>query len=397
MPKTNRKLNIAPLRFAHPFFTSTPPTQRKTIPAVHAARMSDWISQKLGPIPKPTREPVMDLADIIGATAITDIEKSGLIRIHASGDTSRPGGSASQEEIVLEMTKDYHADVAANNPAFFLHLGDVIYGHDKETLYRDEFYRPYKDYPGKILAIAGNHDGEIFAKTDPTPLKAFLETFCAKSATVLPVADEVRIFRETMTQPGVYWLLNCPFLQIIGLYSNIAEGPGHLEGANGDKSQSTWLAKALQSIAKERNAGKRRALVIAVHHPPYSNGGHSGSPDMLNNIDAACQQAKVMPDAFISGHAHNNQRHTRRTSVQGQALEIPFIVAGCGGHNDSSVEAATGQHTGDHTFDRSRKGFGYLVVSASSSQLSIQMVGVPKDGDRPFDTVTVSLATNKLI
>jgi calcineurin-like phosphoesterase family protein len=112
------------------------------------------------------------------------------------------------------MTKDYLADVEANNPAFFLHLGDVIYGHEKETLYRDEFYRPYKDYPGKILAVAGNHDGEIFAKTDPTPLKAFLETFCAKSAVVPPIADEVRIFRQTMTQPGVYWLLNCPFLQI---------------------------------------------------------------------------------------------------------------------------------------------------------------------------------------
>ncbi len=233
MPKTNRKSNVAPLRFAHPFFTSTPPSQRKTIPSAHASRMSEWISQKLGPIPKPTREPVMDLADIIGAAAVTDIEKSGLIRFHATGDTSRPGGSSSQEEIALEMTKDYNADASANNPAFFLHLGDVIYGHEKETLYRDEFYRPYKDYPGKILAVAGNHDGEIFAKSDPTPLKAFLETFCAKSAVVPPIADEVRIFRQTMTQPAVYWLLNCPFLQIIGLYSNIAEGPGHLEGANG--------------------------------------------------------------------------------------------------------------------------------------------------------------------
>jgi len=58
---------------------------------------------------------------------------------------------------------------------------------------------------------------------------------------------------------------------------------------------------------------------------------------------------------------------------------------------------ATGQQNGDHTFDRSRKGFGYLVVNASSSQLAIHMVGVAKDGDRPFDTVTVALATNRVI
>lgn len=41
--------------------------------------------------------------------------------------------AASSDEIGLEMTKDYHADVEVNNPAFFLHLGDVIYGHEKET------------------------------------------------------------------------------------------------------------------------------------------------------------------------------------------------------------------------------------------------------------------------
>jgi hypothetical protein len=353
--------------------------------------MADWISQKLGPIPKPRRDATFDLQDIIGAPGVRDIEKLGSIRFHATGDTGRPTPSTPQEDVAKEMGKDFSPSAAGDNPAFFLHLGDIIYGHDKELLYRDEFYRPYKDYPGKILAIAGNHDGEIFRGSDPTALRAFLANFCANTAVIPPIANEVRILRATMTLPGVYWLLNAPFLQLIGLYSNIAEGPGHLEGANGDQTQIKWLENTLAKVAQARRTGKRRALLIAVHHPPFSNGGHSGSPEMLQTIDAACQKAGVAPDAILSGHAHNYQRHTRRITLNRQTLETPYLVAGCGGHNDSSVDPANGQRIGDHTFDSSMKGFGYLNVKASASQLSIEMREVPRTGSKPFDAVTVRL------
>jgi hypothetical protein len=72
----------------------------------------------------------------------------------------------------------------------------------------------------------GNHDGETFAGSDPKPLKAFLANFCAPKASVAPQASGAGVFRETMTQPGVYWMVDAPFVQIIGLYSYIAEGPG---------------------------------------------------------------------------------------------------------------------------------------------------------------------------
>jgi hypothetical protein len=146
------------------------------------------------------------------------------------------------------MKDDYAAAAGGRNPALFIHLGDVIYGHDKAKLYRDEFYRPYTTYPGKIIAIPGNHDGETFAQTDPTPLKAFRGNFCAATATVPPIASDVRIFRETMTQPGVYWMLSAPFVNIIGLYSNVAEGPGSILGANNDKKQLRWLNKTLSQL-----------------------------------------------------------------------------------------------------------------------------------------------------
>lgn len=385
----HRRSNGEPLRYAHPFYTAIPPDQRPQDFSVHGPRMAAWIAQQSGPIPPPTRPPTMQLNEVIGDQGVTEIESEGTIRFHAVGDTGRPDvHNVNQEGVMGEMAGAYSPTAGAKNPAFFLHLGDVIYGPNKIDEYRDEFYRAYKDYPGKILAIAGNHDGEVFTQTDPAPLAAFLANFCAPAAVVPPVADQVRIFRETMTQPGVYYLLRAPFVDVVALYSNIAEGPGNIIGENGDTAQKDWLTQSLQTIAQERAAGTRKALVFAVHHPPFSNGGHGGSPQMLSDFDAACQQAGVMPDAVISGHAHNYQRHTRRV---GGNPEIPFIVAGCGGHNDSSVQDATGQVVGDHSFDKSYKGFGYLTVTASKAGLQIDFHALGQ-GTAPFDSVAVPLS-----
>jgi hypothetical protein len=376
-----------PLRYAHPYFTAVPPEARPADFSVHGRRMSSWIAQKFGPIPPPSREPVLQLSDVIGPEGVSEIETEGMIRFHAVGDTGRPDvHNANQEGVTQQMAADYSPTAAGKNPAFFFHLGDVIYGPDKEQLYRDEFYRPYIDYPGKIVALPGNHDGEVFAGTDPVPLKAFQDNFCAPEAAVPPIANDVRIFRETMTQPGVYYVLSAPFCDIVGLYSNIAEGPGSIMGENGDASQKDWLTATLTRIAQQRTNGTRKALILAVHHPPYSNGGHGGSPQMLADLDDACHQAGLMPDAVLSGHAHNYQRHTRQIG----ALEIPFLVAGCGGHNDASVDPASGQVDGDHTFDKSFKGFGYLLLAASPDKLQIDFYSLGETG-QPFDSVTVSL------
>jgi hypothetical protein len=378
-----------PLRYAHPFFTPVPAETRPKRFSPHGQRMSSWIAQSSGPIPKPrTAASVVELSRVIGSDAVKEIEAAGVLRFHAVGDTGRPDvHNANQEGVTKQMSGDYDVSAAsASNPAFFLHLGDVIYGPNKQQMYRDEFYRPYMKYPGKILALPGNHDGEVFATTDPVPLKAFTDNFCARTAKVPPVADQVRIFRQTITQSGVYYRLTTPFADIVALYSNIAEGPGSIIGANNDQAQKTWLTKTLTSIGTERQT-KRKALIFAVHHPPFSNGGHAGSSAMLTDLDDACAHAGIQPDAVLSGHAHNYQRHTRSRNGR----KIPFIVAGCGGHNDSSVEPATGQQTGDHSYDFSFKGFGYLLITATTKDLKIDFYQLGTT-NKPLDSATVKLA-----
>ena len=134
-----------PLRYAHPFFTSTPVAERAVSHATGTTSMAQFASKDLGPIPAPSSPAAtMKLEDIIGAPGVAEIKSVGAIRIHAVGDTGRPTGVDTAQEAVAEaMSSDFDVSAGGRNPALLFHLGDVIYGHDKGKLYRDEFYRPY--------------------------------------------------------------------------------------------------------------------------------------------------------------------------------------------------------------------------------------------------------------
>jgi predicted phosphodiesterase len=394
MKKKSTKPSSEPLRFAHPFFTTQPVGARKPVPGV-GTQLLDHIQGNLQSIPAPKRTPVMTLADIIGAQSSQQIEASGALRFHSVGDTGKSANSP-QGDVAEAMAKDFDVSKPNASPAFFFHLGDVIYGPGKDQQYRPEFYEPYVHYPGKIIAIPGNHDGEVFPTTDPTTLKAFLANFCAASQSVPPIAGT--IFRQTMNQPGVYWLLDAPFLHIVALYSNAAENPGFISGTIPGQAQKTWLIKTLKDISAQRKAGKRKPLVLATHHPPYTAGGHSPSTAMLADIDDACKQAGVMPDMVLSGHAHSYQRFTREVTFNGHALQIPYIVAGTGGINDQAIVQATKQKTGDHIFEKSRQGYGYLLVEATSTSLVATMFAVDPTtkAKSQFDQVSVDLAHGRV-
>ena len=379
-------------RYAHPFFLPAPPSKRQAING--HVRMIDWIKKNLGPVPAVRNGGRLNIEDVIGADGANQIEQAGEIRFHALGD-SGVGDAHDAEKIADEMAADFTAGADSINPAFLFHLGDVIYGTDKDVHYGDRFYRPYRHYPGKIIAIPGNHDGEEKSPADSPSLKAFQANFCAKTAAVPPQASDSAIFRKTMTQPGVYWLLDAPFARIIGLYSNRAENPGFLQGLdknkNEDTSQIDWLKKTLEEIAAEK---EKKALVIATHHPPFSQGNHSGSTEMSATIDDLCKQAGVMPDLFLSAHAHNYQRYIRRLGGK----QVPYIVVGTGGIGVQPVVAATGQPIGDGTtYEASISSHGYLFVTVSRTQLKTEFWQLGQQHTRAFDTVTVDLAKHVIL
>lgn len=303
-----------------------------------AADQSIQADQVIEPIPAPrVNPPVMDLSDVLGAEAVAQIQAAGSLVFHSVGDT----GGIVRAEPQLAVSDAMAADLedktyAAGLPAFFFHLGDVVYYFGQEEYYPEQFYDPYRNYNGPIFAIPGNHDGVMY-KQEPIDfsLQPFWDNFC----TPTPVQSAPSFARSTMTQPGVYFVLTAPFARIIGLYSNTSETAGVLSDANIGSDQVTFLTAQLQAAQAARQADTQNqnsfALIIAVHHPPFTGSSqHFPSAAMLKQIDDCCQQAGIWPDLVLSGHAHLYERYTRVMASDGR--QIPYVVAGNGGYYNLS-------------------------------------------------------------
>src|ERR1700728_3885821 len=255
------------------------------------------------PAPRKNATPQLDLVDFVGPEIITAIQRAGTITFHSVGDTGAAKVNRAQtiqraiadEAEVADAMSAEVASGGTNGPAFFFHLGDVIYDFGEAMYYYDQFYEPFREYDRPIFAIPGNHDGVVYGDSTTAPavptLQAFLRNFCA--AQPGPAADAGALVRTTMNEPGVYFTLDAPFVSIIGLYSNVLEGPGVISSQGGqyptvNDDQLTFLQAELTRLKPARDAGGQ-AVIIAVHHPPASvDAIHGGTVGLANDIDNCC-------------------------------------------------------------------------------------------------------------
>ncbi len=278
----------------------------------------------------------MDLASVLDPTVITGIVNSGQISFHAVGDT---GATTLSKFDNTESVADMMAgDLSVGNaPSFFFHLGDVIYNFGEEDYYYEQFYEAYRTYNAPIFAIPGNHDGMIY-KASMKSLLGFENNFCTDGPQ--RAQDAGVLIRTTMDQPGVYFTLDAPFVSIIGLYSNVLDGnPGGIISSMAGKfptigdAQLAFLNSELARL-KEKRTADARAIILAVHHPPFSGDSkNGGSPLMTGDLTNVFNNAGIWPDAILSGHAHHYERFAWTVNQK----EIPCIIAGSGGFNMTPI------------------------------------------------------------
>lgn len=361
-------------------------------------------------IPAPWKNPpVMSLGDVLTAATVQQIQASGNIVFHSAGDTGGVKEPSHQFAVADAMAGDIGTkSYAAARPAFFFHLGDVVYYFGQERYYYDQFYDPYRDYAGPIFAIPGNHDGVLFSG-DPVQysLEPFFNNFCSKAPGSDPAAKGFS--RTTMTQPGVYFTLNAPFVKIIGLYSNTSESTGVLSGSMVGNAQLAFLQTQLGAAAAQRTQKNAApfALLIAVHHPPFTiSNSHFPSPTMLAQIDSACAAANIWPDLVLSGHAHLYERYTRTMKADGR--QIPYVVAGNGGYLNLSNprQGKHGVNPQPGVAGNDGKGnaltldvynntmYGFLRVTVDAKTILCEALGVDESTGKTtnLDAFTVDLA-----
>ena len=331
------------------------------------------------PLPKPPgKSPFrLDLAAVI-PDAVASMRSTGGMVLHMVGDTGGVRDPNPQTLVAQGLERDQARAATLGAPAFFYHLGDVIYFDGEATQYYPQFYEPYDHYPNPIMGIPGNHDGDLFdrgKRVNPEPsLASFVRNFCAQSAGEhSPDAGDVS--RTAMIQPNVYWTLLTPFATLVGLYTNVPEG-GVVEPA-----QLDWLAGEL------RDADASLPVIVALHHPPFSlDTHHSGSSAMSRVLAQAAERARRKPDLVCSGHVHNYQRFSI-TDADGTLT--PYIVAGHGGYHNLHKVAAVGGAPlmtpypvpGEagvvlekYVDDR----FGFLRLEISAAELVLESYTVPR-------------------
>jgi len=286
------------------------------------------------------------------------VKQRGVMSFHTVGCSGDFGNHVPGLEVAKAMAAqvaDPHAGGGSGSAmaaSFLFHLGDVVYkdedpsdpdAKDQALMYNSQFYAQYTSYQRQIFAIAGNHDAKSSTHQKKSAIDHFLQNFCAESRT--KSADNQTDKRLAMAQPYPYWLLETAVAHIIGLATNDING-GQLDDPMGTKNpQYQWLVRTLKDI---KQVADNKVIFLALHYPPYSgaqNFTERGDPNLgptprrpapagvlrpLGNIlQEAFRESGQYPDVVLSAHAHHYQR---LTYTYAQGWQIPFLIAGCGGH-----------------------------------------------------------------
>lgn len=380
-------------RHGHPFAPDRVPPGFHTIIDPEKHPLQPWRD-----LPQPSGLPPfrMSLDSILDPQTIKSIKDSDKFVFHSVGDTGGVNTPTYIEAVTRFMEFDFTYTEPPDRPSLFYHLGDVVYYDGESANYWPEFYEPYLNYDAPIVAIPGNHDGDVNPSTGESSLEAFVRNFCSQSAVIS--ADNREAPRRTMTQPNVFWTLNTPLVTIIGLYSNCPEG-----GQISD-TQRSWFVAELQAAASDL------PVILAVHHPIYSAyGPHPGSTRLKDFLENCCESAGRSPDVVLTGHVHNYQRFSAPFLTK---QDVPFIVAGAGGYNQRLHALGKVFHDAQQKNqlplqiegeDVSLENFndqqhGYLRVTVTKKSIQLDYVAVPDPSEhakpaflKPYDSVVVEL------
>jgi len=321
-----------------------------------------------------------DLSRLLSAADVQKIKDTGVMVFQTVGDTGDFRGRQ-QYFVAKMMTEDANGLPGDKKPAFFYHLGDVVYFAGDIDMYGANFYETYQDYPGFIVSIPGNHDCQPDDPQDgpvnpnKKPLDGWVQNFMSKDPAKLG-SLKTNSQRTQMDLPNVYWTFATPFATIIGLFSNVGEDEGEIH-----QDQIDWFKGELKA------ADPNLALIVTVHHPPFSGDQeHSGSSAVDKVLMQSFEATNRYPNLVLSGHVHNYQRFTYKLRGPKGELEIPYVVAGAGGYtNLGKLKQIKGKYPkppltvgGGLTLEQyDQNNFGFLRLQVSKKEILGTYVSAP--------------------
>jgi hypothetical protein len=318
--------------------------------------LAHW-ARKFQPLPAPIGQPPYRYNLETALPGINQIAgEAGKIVFQTVGDT----GPYITGEYLAPVAKAMAADLnkpTSQRPAFFYHLGDLVYNNGRYTDYYDQFYKPYKHYAAPIFSIPGNHDADA-ADANQLALDGWVACFMTHEPHIDPISKDAP--RPTMSLANVYYTLECPFVTIIGLYTNVPEHGVILP------AQQEWFTNELLAAPTDK------ALIVCLHNPVYSfDNQHSGSPLMAEALEKAINTSRRVPNLVLQAHVHNYQRIEKKIA---KVIPTPFLVAGNGGyyilHTVIAEEGAVDELTGAKLIKGQDRNHGYVEITVDGQNIT---------------------------
>ena len=357
---------------------------------------------QLQPVPAPRVDPPrMQLADVLPEGTLTQIQSSGRITFHAVGDT----GAAARRSIPNEagVADAMSKDVAAGGPdapAFLFHLGDVVYNFGEVEYYYDRFFEPFRAYDRPIFAVPGNHDGfpefGIRRHAGGVPHQLLRRPTRTVSRRRRSGADHDDPAGRVLHARCAVRLDHRPVHQRPG------GAGGHLHAGRGLHRPDERRPVELPDLRAQAPRGGSRPSGQPARRdrrlPPPSGvrrRDYGGSTGLSADIDRACGEAGIWPDAVLSGHAHLYQRFTRSMGT----LQIPYVVSGSGGFGLTPPRSRypSGSAGGYTLAAGPFLEYGYLVVTVDVTGSPLLTISFrPTSGSGDKDSVTVDLTRHSM-
>lgn len=273
---------------------------------------------------------------------VGDVQRTGLIELTTLGRTQND----LERETVLEA-------IAREKPDMLLMLGDqVVLGDDDNSwVYFDNIMDPIHTAGIPVRAILGNHDYEGRDHHN------CIEQFCRR----FPHQRERR-----------HGLIDLGGVALLTVDSNLDQ----LSRAEAEEQENDYRAM-LEKLDADPSV---RAVIVASHHPPYTNSDLFDKDDIraVERVFARPFLRASKTRLYLSGHVHSYERF-----VIG---EKTFVVSGGGGGPRREVDISAGRpYTNDAYRGDDVRPFHYLLLKIHQDKITVEtkMLRLPRRTPMP--------------
>jgi len=277
----------------------------------------------------------------------TAAEPSGApVRFAVVGDTGN--GTAAQSAVARRL--------AEAEPAFVVHLGDVVYPHGEDEDYDRRFFEPYAPLLGRtpFYLTPGNHDYANHRFRTEKGARHLRDNFLSIHRFPAP--------RPRLPPPpdgASYYSFDRGGVHFAAVDANRVYPIPGAPALDPGSAQWDWLDADLA-------ASTAPWKVVFMHIPLYSSGRHGSNETLIRWLEPLFERRGV--DVVFQGHDHDYERTWPLRGGERSEEGVVYVTAGTGGATSTSRRS---QGAWSAFFLRM---YGFVEVRVETGRLSVRAI-----------------------